>query len=77
MQRVYFKASSNELQFISNAITQFQSCINYKTENESIHFCQNKSINAQNQLESKLSLLNLWWTEHNYLHWNSALQILF
>ena len=32
MQRVYFKASSNELQFISNAIAQFQSCINYKIE---------------------------------------------
>ena len=68
MQRVYFKASSNGLQFISNAIAQFQSCINCKIENESIHFCQNKSISAQNQLESKLILLNLWRTEHNYLH---------
>ena len=77
MQRVYFKASSNELQFISNAVAQFQSCINYKIENESIHFCQNKSINAQNQLESKLGRLNLWRTDNNYLHWNSALQISF
>ena len=65
MQRIYFKASSNELQFISNDIAQFQSCINYKIENESIHFWLNKSIISHNKLESKLTLLNLGRSENN------------